>query len=246
MRRRVSEPGGRRTTAGMAARLGEIGGILYMVLFIPTYVVGYPDAPNRASTDQGVFDYFAEGAGAFLFFNGMLSIFAFFFLLWFLGALHAVLRSAEGEEEGGWLSSASLVGGIVFATLSFAGVAVEIVHPATLSRFEDFEPDFQLVFITLALASWLYHFCQVGTSVLVTATSLLSLRTGVLPTWLAWAGFLVALLALLHFLIPLLGALVGLLWIAVVSVLMLIGSVGPTPVRRGCNRSVRTLVAETG
>jgi hypothetical protein len=213
-------------------RLGGIGGILYVVLFIPAYIVGSPDAPNRASTDQGVFDYFAEGVGAFLFFNGVLTIFALFFLLWFLGALYGVLRSAEGEEEGGWLSSAALVGGIVFATLSYAGVAVEIVHPATLSRFEDFEPDPQLVFMTLALASWLYHFCQVGTSVLATATSLLALRTGILPTWMAYVGFVVALLALLHFLIPLLGALAGLLWIAVVSVLMLTGSVGPSPARR--------------
>ncbi|MCA1718123.1 MAG: hypothetical protein LC781_15325 [Actinobacteria bacterium] len=232
MRRRVSESGGRRTTAGNAARIGGLGGILYVLLFVPAYIVGYPDAPDRASTDQGVFDYFAEGAGTFLFFNGTLSILALFFLLWFLGALHSVLQSAEGNEEGGWLSSAALVGGVVFATLSFAGVAVEIVHPATLSRFEDFEPDSQLVFMTLALASWLYHFCQVGTSVLVTATSLLALRTGVLPTWLAWAGFVVALLALLHVIIPLLGALVGLLWIAVVSVLMLLGSVGPSPARR--------------
>ncbi|MBA3472382.1 MAG: hypothetical protein H0T57_03995 [Rubrobacter sp.] len=111
-------------------------------------------------------------------------------------------------------------------------MAVEIAHPATLSRFENFEPDSQLVFTSLALASWLYHFCQVGTSVLVTATSLLALRTGVLPIWLAWAGFVVALLALLHVLIPLLGALVGMLWIAVVSVLMLIGSVGSPPARR--------------
>ena len=231
MRRRVSGSGSGRTTAGRAARLGGIGGILYVVLFLPAYIVGSPDLPNRASTDQGVFDYFAEGVGTFLFFNGVLSIFAFFFLLWFLGALHSVLRSAEGEEEGGWLSSAALVGGLVFATLSFAGVAVEIAHPATLSRFEDFEPDSQLVFMTLALASWLYHFCQVGTSVLVTATSLLALRTGVLPNWLALAGFGVALLALLHILIPLIGALAGLLWIAVVSVLMLIGSVG-SPARR--------------
>jgi hypothetical protein len=232
MRRRVSESGGSRTTAGRAARLGGISGILYVVLFIPAYIVGSPDTPNRGSTDQGVFDYFAEGLGAFLFFNGVLTIFALFFLLWFLGALYGVLRSAEGDEEGGWLSSAALVGGIVFATLSYAGVAVEIVHPATLSRFEDFEPDPQLVFMTLALASWLYHFCQVGTSVLVTATSLLALRTGVLPTWMAYVGFVVALLTLLHFLIPLLGALAGLLWIAVVSVLMLTGSVGPSPAHR--------------
>ena len=232
MRRRVSESGGSRTTAGRAARLGGIGGILYVVLFLPAYIVGSPDAPNRASTDQGVFDYFAEGLGAFLFFNGVLTIFALFFLLWFLGALYGVLRSAEGDEEGGWLSSAALVGGIVFATLSYAGVAVELVHPATLSRFEDFETDPQLVFMTLALATWLYHFCQVGTSVLATATSLLALRRGILPTWMAYVGFVVALLALLHFLIPLLGALAGLLWIAVVSVLMLTGSVGPSPARR--------------
>ncbi len=232
MRRRVSESGGSRTTAGRAARLGGIGGILYVVLFLPAYIVGSPDAPNRASTDQGVFDYFAEGLGAFLFFNGVLTIFALFFLLWFLGALYGVLRSVEGDEESGWLSSAALVGGIVFATLSYAGVAVEIVHPATLSRFEDFEPDPQLVFMTLALATWLYHFCQVGTSVLATATSLLALRRGILPTWMAYVGFVVALLALLHFLIPLLGALAGLLWIAVISVLMLTGSVGPSPARR--------------
>lgn len=231
MRRRVSGSGSGRTTAGRAARLGGLGGILYVVLFIPAYIVGYPDSPNRASTDQGVFDYFAEGVETFLFFNGVLSIFAFFFLLWFLGALHGVLRSAEGDEDGGWLSSAALIGGVVFATLSYAGVAVELAHPATLSRFEGFEPNSQLVFMTLALASWLYHFCQVGTSVLVTATSLLALRTGVLPNWLALAGFLVALLALLHVLIPLIGALAGLLWIAVVSVLMLIGSVG-SPARR--------------
>ena len=64
------------------------------------------------------------------------------------------------------------------------------------------------------------------------ATSLLALRTGILPTWMAYVGFVVALLALLHFLIPLLDALAGLLWIAVVSVLMVTGSVGPSPARR--------------
>ncbi len=61
----------------------------------------------------------------------------------------------------------------------------------------------------------------------------MALRTGVLPDWLAWAGFVVALLALLHFLLPLLAALVGLLWLAVVSALMLIGNVSSsTPIRR--------------
>lgn len=223
MRRRVSEQSGGRQTTDRAARLGGISGLLYVILFIPAYIVGTPDAPDPASNEQGVAAYFDEVA-TFLFFNGTLSIFAAFFFVWFLGALHGILRSAE--EEAGWFSSVALAGGVVFVTLAWAGVAVEISYPATLGRFLDFEPDAQLVFLTLALATWLYHFCQLGTAAMVSATSLVALETGVLPRWLALAGFAVALLALLHFLVPLLAALVGMLWVAVVSVLMLIGLVG--------------------
>jgi hypothetical protein len=209
-----------------AARLGGISGILYVVLFIPANIVGYPDALNPASSAQEVFDYFDVGQSTFLFFNGTLSIFAVFFLLWFLGMLHGLLRRAEGEGIG--LSSVALFGGAMFAIMSFVGVAVEISLPATLGRLISFQEDAQLVFLTLALSSWLYHFCQIGTSVLVAATSLIAIRTGALPDWMAWAGFVVALLALLHFLLPLLAALARLLWIAVVSVLMLTGAFGPT------------------
>ena len=207
-----------------AVRFGGISGILYVVLFIPAYVVGYPDAPT--STSNG-FEYFNAGQTAFLFFNGILPIFAVFFFLWFLGILHGLLRRAEGEGVG--LSSAALAGGVMFATLAWAGVAVEISHPATLARFANFQQNAQLVFLSLALSSWLYHFCQIGTAVLVSATSLMALRTNILPAWLAWVGFVIALFALLHFLIPLIGSAAGLLWVAVVSVLMLIGPVVPPP-----------------
>ncbi len=60
---------------------------------------------------------------------------------------------------------------------------------------------------------------------LIGATSLVALGTGLLPRWLALAGFAVALLTLLHFLLPLLGALAGLAWIAAVSALMIAGGV---------------------
>jgi hypothetical protein len=53
---------------------------------------------------------------------------------------------------------------------------------------------------------------------------MVALRTGILPKWLAWAGLVVALLALLHFLFPLLGAVVGLLWVVVIAILMITGS----------------------
>lgn len=106
----------------------------------------------------------------------------------------------------------------------WAGYAAEIIHPATTVRFENFAAGPQPAFTSLALSAWLYHFCQVGASVMISATSLLALGTGVFPRWLALAGLVVALLTLLHFLLPLLGAVAGLLWVAAVSALLLAAS----------------------
>jgi hypothetical protein len=204
------------------ARLGGVCGLLYVLLMVPAYVVGYPDAPTPTSAAEDVIGYFGASPDTFVLANGVLAVFSTFFFVWFLGALHGVLRRAEGEEVG--LSSAALAGGTLFIALSCAGYAAEVVYPAAVLRFENFAPDAQPAFTSLALSAWLYHFCQVGASVMVTATSLVALGTGVLPRWLVLMGFVVALLTLLHFLLPLPGALAGLFWVALVSALMLIGS----------------------
>jgi hypothetical protein len=211
------------------ARFGGLCGLLYVILLVPAYVVGYPDAPTPASSAEEVVGYFGASPETFVLANGTLAVFSTFFFLWFLGALHGLLRRAEGQEVG--LSSAALAGGTLFIALSCAGYAAEIIHPATLVRFENFAPDAEPAFTSLALSAWLYHFCQVGASVLITATSLVALGSGVLPRWLALAGLVVALLTLLHFLLPLIGAIAGLSWIALVSALMLVAS-GRAPARR--------------
>jgi hypothetical protein len=211
-----------------AARLGGIGGILFVVLFLPSYLTP-PDAPVPTSRPQDVVGYFADRQDGILLFNGLLLIFAAFFFLWFVGALYGLLWSAEGEGSG--ISSVALGGGLVFIVLVLAGAAVEIVYPATLARFENFAPDAQLGFLSLTLSGWMYRFALVGMSVLIAATSVVVLSTGVMPRWLALAGFVAAVFALLRFLIPL-GGILGLLWVLAVSVLMLAGlagrgSVGP-------------------
>ncbi len=75
---------------------------------------------------------------------------------------------------------------------------------------------------------WLYSFAWVGMSALIAATSVLALETDTLPRWLAWAGFVFAVLALLKFLMPL--ATLALLWVLVVSVLMLTRQLGASGV----------------
>ena len=216
-------------------RLGGIFGLLAAVVMIPAYLVGHPDAPG---SPQEASAYFGAGLGTFVFSNGVLPLFHVFFFIFFLGVLYGVLRGAGDDTRGGGLPAAALAGGIVFVALEAVGFAVEILYPAALQRFGVFEPDAAFVLVSLTLSSWLYHFCQVGASAMVVVTSLVALETGVLPRWLALAGFVVALLTLLHFLLPLVAALVGLLWIAVVSVLMLTGGVEPTggPRRRTVQR----------
>ena len=208
-----------------AVRLGGVFGLLAVIVMIPAYLVGYPDAPG---SPEEASSYFGAGLGTFVFLNGVLPLFHVFFFILFLGVLYGLLRSAEDGAGGGGgvLPAAALAGGIVFVGLEAVGFAAEILYPAALQRFGVFEPDAAFVLVSLTLSSWLYHFCQVGASVLVLVTSLAALGTGLLPRWLALAGFVVALLTLLHFLLPLLGALAGLAWIAVVSVLMLTGGVG--------------------
>ena len=212
------------------ARLGGICGLLFVFLMVPAYVVGYPDAPTSTSSVREALGYFGASPDPFVLANGVLTLFSSFFFLWFLGALHAVLRRAEGEGAG--LSSVALVGGTTFIVLSCAGYAAELIYPATVQRFENFVPDADRVFESLALSSWLYHFCQVGAAVMVSAVSLAALSTGVLPRWLALIGFVVAVLTLLHFLLPLIGAVAGLVWVALTSALMLVGSGGASSPRR--------------
>ncbi len=213
---------------GMAVRIGGICGILFVLLVVPSFL-SPPDTPVAGSAPQDVVDYFSDRQDGVLVFNGLLLIFAAFFFLWFLGVLQGVLRGAEGEGYG--FSPVSLAGGVLFIALVLAGAAVEIVYPATLARFENFQQDAQLGFLSLALSGWMYRFAFVGMSVLIAATSVVTLRTGVLlPGWLAWAGFAVAVVALIRFLGPL-GAWLPLLWVVAVSVLMLTGGPGTRTVR---------------
>lgn len=205
-------------------RLGGICGVLFVLLLVPGIFAARPDVPDASLSSQQVLDYLGDKQTVLLIGNGLFFIFAAFFFLWFLGVLHGMLRSAEGEQSG--LSSVALAGGVTFAALETAGAAVEIVHPATASRFENFQPDAQLAFISQALSGWLYSFAWVGMSVLLTATSVAVFRTAFLPRWLAWAGFLAAIAAFLKFLIPL--ATLALLWILAVSVLMTLDRVGPS------------------
>jgi hypothetical protein len=97
---------------GNLVRLGGVFGLLAVLLMIPAYLVGYPDAPG---SPEEATSYFDAGPGAFVFFNGVLPLFHVLFFLLFLGVLYGVLRRAgEGTREvvGGGLPAMVLAGGL--------------------------------------------------------------------------------------------------------------------------------------
>lgn len=208
-------------------RLAGASGLLFLVLFIPSYLTP-PDAPVAASTPQQVFEYFNGRQGEILLLNGVFLIFAAFCFVMFLGVLHHAAQRSEADGLG--FSSIVLGGGLMFISLMLVGAAAEIVHSATQVRFQNFRVDAQLGFLSLAMSGWLYRFAFVGMSAMIAATSLVGLRTGLLPAWLVWLGFVAALVALLRYFGPL-GGWLCMAWIAAISVLMIVGRFG-RPVRK--------------
>src|SRR5215217_3351711 len=77
-----------------------------------------------------------------------------------VGMLRNALRSVEGEEVG--FSFVALMRRLMFITLELAGAAAEVVYPASLARFENFQTDAQIAFHSLQLSGWLYNFAWVG------------------------------------------------------------------------------------
>lgn len=195
-------------------RWSPLSGVAFVVLFVAA--LGASDGPG--DTPREVTAYYAESG------NRSREFLAFFLVvgaalafLWFLGALRAVLVRAETEPSrwtalgfGAGVTSAALL-------LVAAAVAVAAAGAAGDDRFR-LDPD---TWNVASNASYALLVCSVMTAgLLVLATSIVGLRTQVLPRWTALAGFLVApVLLFAVFFFPLF---VWLGWMLAVSVVLLL------------------------
>jgi hypothetical protein len=153
---------------------------------------------------------------------GMLVGAACFFLLPFLGGLRALLR--RGRDDGETLASVAFGAGLVFTALLFAvGACVSVV--ATAVDWQDnfrVDPNTAQVFDMLGI--WFAMYAGTAGGVMVGASSLLALRTGALPKWLAIVGFVAAVLGFVGVLSWGLGFLAVLVWILLTTILLLVRS----------------------
>ena len=172
-------------------RWAALSGIVFVVLMLTgaSFVADVPKADASAQeialylTDSGT--HTRNIVGAYLWVLGGLAF------LGFIAGLRSVLRRAEGDS--GPLSSLVFGAGVVFtAVWSVSAAALAAVAYAV--KFSDAavtNPDLVRVLPQLGSLLLLLGGGFAGI-LLVLATSVLTLRTGVLPRWLAWFGILVA------------------------------------------------------
>jgi hypothetical protein len=190
-------------------RLAALAGVAFVALYVAAFGLGI----EVGASDREILDHYADSG------NRAKEVVAFFLIaaaaLAFL-VLASSLRSliARAEQETAMLAALSWAGGTACAVLVLAGNAVSRAT-AFAAMSDDFELDPNTRRLVEDIGFLLFVSGALAAILLVVAVSVAALRHGVLPSWLGWAGFVVA--ALLPLAIGFVGFLVFLVWVLAVS-----------------------------
>jgi hypothetical protein len=155
------------------------------------------NSPDSDKTDAQILAWYADhGHRMSNVIGGYLLAVCGLFILWFVAGLRQHLRAAEGP--GGRLSSVALGGGIALTALLWVGAAAAI----SISGAKTFggvpgprTADVARFVPQIGYASILV-FGMFAAIAMIDATSVAALRTGILPRWFAWLGFVCAVVLL--------------------------------------------------
>ena len=164
-------------------RWSPLAGVAYVIFFLAALGVS---ADGPGDTPEEFARYFAdEGNRSAEFFVFFLLVAAALAFLWFLGALRGVLVRAE-RDPARWTALA-FGAGVASATLLMASASLFLARAGAASQDEfAFDPATANM---LTYAAYALLVCStMSAAILVLATSIVGLRTGVLPRWTALAA----------------------------------------------------------
>jgi hypothetical protein len=188
--------------------------------FIVLFVVGMLlfRTPDKDDTPLQIVGFYADkGNRAQLIIAAYLLVLAGVFFFWFLTSLRDRLRVLEGGT--GRLTSIVFAGGIVFIAMLMVTAGIFMFVPGEIT-FGDkaVPPD-----VARVLPDMGWAFILIGGAfsaiAMIDAASVVIMRTGVFPKWVAWLGFAAAFVLLFSALVfPIIALLV---WVGVLSLLLL-------------------------
>jgi hypothetical protein len=177
-------------------RWTPIAGVLAAVTFV-VGLIFVADSPDSGDTDAQVLAWYADhGHRVGIIVGAFLLAFCGLFFLWYASGLRQRLRAAEGP--GGRLANVALGGAILFVGMLWVGGAALASIPAAQSFGGS--PPLKVADVARFLPSVgfgaILLFSAFGAIALIDATSIVILRTGILPKWFAWLGFVATIVLL--------------------------------------------------
>ena len=218
-----------RSGAGLA-RWAALGGVVYVVLFVVGVIVTFSGEPDTSGPPGKIIAYYSDsGHRDRIQIGWLVAGLGIFFFLWFLSSLRRTVRRHEGED--GFLTALTTIGGVVYATLAFAAIAVN-VGIRTMSDDTYHHTVFPGLIHAADDAGYVLHATGgAGASAMIIAASLAFLRSGVIRPWAGWLGVAAGILALASIAFFPQAAIA--LWILVVSGLLFARSARDVPTHTG-------------
>ncbi len=161
-------------------RLGALGGVVFVVLVVVGALIG-GTPPKVTDSAQEITSYFRDNQDALKIagYLGGVAIVPFF---WFLGTLYGRLRRAEGGN--GRVSGIALTGGVATAAVALIGYGV--------TGYGALYPDAGVE--SFRISTIIFGYLGFAAAVFTAATSVVIMRTALLPAAVAWLGAIDALL----------------------------------------------------
>jgi len=170
--------------------LAPLTGVAAVLLFIAGFIVHdvVGDTPDTNAPASEFSRYYQEEDGS-IWFGSILISFAIVFFFWFVGTLRAALQAAEGTV--GRLANTAFAGGIAVGVLVAAAVGTQVSAAILVGeRDAPIDPESAVTYWFMGDGIFLASFY--GAAVLLGATGLVALRSGVFPRWFGWLTLAVA------------------------------------------------------
>lgn len=195
-------------------------GVVYAVLAIVGVLLLVLEEIDGA-TDEEILSYYSDSGNRTTEMVGfVLALVGALFFVWFLSSLRGRLRAVEPAPKT--LTDLAFGAGVAAAAL-FVGAAVMLSATSNALEISSrFEVDPNLARFAVSTGYVFLIGSVLFNCALVASTSVLALRTTVLPNWLGWVGLAAIVLAIVEaFLLP---VFVIPVWVAIVSVVLTLGA----------------------
>lgn len=171
-----------------------IAGIVFTVLFCVAIALLYRQPPSGATADEITAWYVKNDSKTLGIIGLYLAPFSGIAFLWFVAAV----RDRIGAREDRFFATVFLASGILFVAMLFAAAAASGA-PLAAVRFQHAPPPSPDVFVfARGLAyTFLYVYGLRAAAVFMIVGSTIGLRTGTLPRWLSYLGYVVAAILLI-------------------------------------------------